>query len=189
MRVVMSRPETFNPEDPIYKDRIEFSNVEVVSLNPIKKGKEWHYHVRCKNCGKEYYKAKWTFGVYRCQCYKTINGAYNYQGYKGISSVYFKSCKSGAKSRNLEFSITKEDIWNKWIEQDGKCALSGLSIRIERNYKKLKTMTASLDRIDSSRGYTLDNIQWVHKDLNKMKTNYPNDYFIKMCKYVANNNK
>jgi hypothetical protein len=64
-----------------------------------------------------------------------------------------------------------------------------LSIRIERNYKKLKTMTASLDRIDSSRGYTLDNIQWVHKDLNKMKTNYPNDYFIKMCKYVANNNK
>ena len=50
-------------------------------------------------------------------------------------------------------------------------------------------MTASLDRIDSSRGYTLDNIQWVHKDLNKMKTNYPNDYFIKMCKYVANNNK
>ncbi len=57
----MSRPETFNPEDPIYKDRIEFSNVEVVSLNPIKKGKEWHYHVRCKNCGKEYYKAKWTF--------------------------------------------------------------------------------------------------------------------------------
>ncbi len=50
-------------------------------------------------------------------------------------------------------------------------------------------MTASLDRIDSTKGYTLDNIQWIHKDLNKMKMNFANDYFIKTCKLVAENNK
>ena len=50
-------------------------------------------------------------------------------------------------------------------------------------------MTASLDRIDSTRGYTVDNIQWIHKDLNRMKWNLPNDYFINICTLVANHNK
>ena len=52
---------------------------------------------------------------------------------------------------------------------------------------KSKT-TASLDRIDSSKGYTTDNIQWVHKDINIMKNDYGNDYFIEICKKVAKNN-
>lgn len=46
--------------------------------------------------------------------------------------------------------------------------------------------TASLDRIDSSKPYIIDNIQWVHKDINFMKRTYSHDYFIKLCKLVAN---
>ena len=48
--------------------------------------------------------------------------------------------------------------------------------------------TASLDRIDSKKGYIKGNLQWVHKDLNIMKNSYPNQYFIEMCKKVANAN-
>lgn len=182
------RKETFNPKTSL--EKIKFSNVTIISEIPQKKGKEYYYLVKCNNCNKEFLKAKWTFGVYRCQCYKTINGAYNYQGYKAISAVYFKSCKSNALKRNLEFNITKEDIWKQWLIQNEKCALSGLHLTIERNYKKMKEgMTASLDRIDSKKGYTIDNIQWIHKHLNKMKMNYDNQYFIDMCKLIANNNK
>lgn len=182
------RPSTFDPKKDF--DKINFSNVDIIDFNPVKKGKEYTYLVKCRNCGKEYYKARWTFGIYRCQCYKTVNGAYNYQGYKSISANYFRSCKSNAKKRGLEFNITKEDMWNQWLSQNGKCSLSGIILTIERNYKKMKEgMSASLDRINSKKGYTKDNIQWVHKDLNKMKLNYPNDYFIKMCIFVANNNQ
>lgn len=183
------KKSTFDPlsEDGLRK--IAFSNVTILDYNTVKKGKELWYKVKCNHCGKEFLKAKWTFGLYRCQCYKTVNGAYNYQGYKSISAVYFKSCKAGAGTRNFEFNITKEDMWQQWLKQEGKCALSGIPITIERNYKKMKEgMSASLDRIDSTKGYTVDNIQWVHKDLNKMKMNYPNEYFIEMCKLVANNN-
>lgn len=183
------RKETFNLNSESGQEKIKFSNVTILSEIPVKKGKELFYNVKCNNCGKEYLKAKWTFGKYRCQCFKTINGAYNFQGYKSISFIYFKSCKNGAKIRNLEFNITKEDIYNLWVKQNGKCALSGLDIKIERNYKKMKEgMTASLDRIDSTKGYTLDNIQWIHKHLNKMKMNFDNEYFIEMCKLVADNN-
>jgi len=181
------RTSTFDPLTD--QDKIDFSNVDILSIIPEKVGNEYHYRVKCRNCGKEWLKAKWTFGVYRCQCYKTVNGAYNFQGYKSISAIYFNSCKHGAAVRDFSFEITKEDMWQQWLKQDGKCALSGIPLTIERNYKKMKTMTASLDRIDSTKGYTTDNIQWVHKDLNRMKMNYDNQYFIDMCKLVANNNK
>lgn len=50
-------------------------------------------------------------------------------------------------------------------------------------------MTASLDRIDSSRGYEIDNIQWVHKDVNKMKMGLSQNEFIDICKIISKNNR
>ncbi len=46
--------------------------------------------------------------------------------------------------------------------------------------------TASLDRIDSSKGYTKDNIQWVHKHVNLMKHKFDQKYFVDICKLIAN---
>lgn len=107
--------------------------------------------------------------------------------------VYFSSCKAGAISRGFEFCITIEDMWNKFLEQDKKCALTGLPLNMERNYKMWKkdkeVMTASLDRIDSTKGYTLDNIQWVHKHINVMKMDLDQEYFIKLCKLVTKKSK
>lgn len=54
--------------------------------------------------------------------------------------------------------------------------------------KKFKLQTASLDRIDSQQGYNSNNIQFVHKDVNMIKQIYTQDYFIKMCKLVAEHN-
>lgn len=188
----MPKKSTFDPKSKDGKEKIKFSNVTIINDIPVMpEGKrEYHFLVKCNNCGKEFLKAKWTFGKYRCQCYKTVNGAYNYEGYKDISSAYYRTCKAGAKKRNLCFDISKKDIWEQWKLQEGKCALSGLKLKIERNYKKLyKTMTASLDRIDSSKGYTKNNIQWIHKDINKMKSNFDEKYFVKICKLISKNNK
>lgn len=78
-------------------------------------------------------------------------------------------------------TISIEYAWNLFLEQNRKCALSGQDIFIgDKQYG-----TASIDRIDSSRGYEEGNIQWVHKDINFMKRTYSMDYFIEMCKMVA----
>jgi len=45
--------------------------------------------------------------------------------------------------------------------------------------------TASVDRIDSSIGYVMGNIQWVHKDINKMKSDFSQELFIAWCGLVA----
>ena len=98
--------------------------------------------------------------------------------------------KSGRKSRvSLEFDFTIEDGWEMFQSQNGKCALSGIDIKFVKYGRSvkatLKSQTASLDRIDSSKGYTKDNVQWVHKDINRMKNVYSDEYFIEMCVGVA----
>jgi hypothetical protein len=54
--------------------------------------------------------------------------------------------------------------------------------------KRLYDGTASLDRIDSSKGYTLGNIQWVHKWVNLMKQDMTDQEFIEWCKTITNFN-
>lgn len=103
--------------------------------------------------------------------------------YKEISGKFFSSLKYGAKTRNLEVSITPENIYNLFIKQNKKCALSGVELTFVR--RKGFKQTASVDRIDSLKGYTKENIQIVHKDINKMKTNFTEDRFIEMCKLVS----
>ncbi len=82
-------------------------------------------------------------------------------------------------------TITIEYAWNLFIKQNKKCSLSGLPLIISNTSKY---STASIDRIDSSKGYEEGNIQWVHKDINFMKRMYSQEYFIAMCNKVAYTN-
>ena len=52
----------------------------------------------------------------------------------------------------------------------------------------MSNITASLDRIDSSKGYIEGNVQWVHKRVNLMKGNMSTENFIEWCNLVVKNN-
>jgi hypothetical protein len=84
--------------------------------------------------------------------------------------------------QRIPVNVSVGEAWDLFLKQDKKCALSGLPLTISG---ASRYNTASVDRIDSSRGYELDNIQWVHKDINFMKRTYSQDYFIGMCKMVS----
>jgi hypothetical protein len=60
---------------------------------------------------------------------------------------------------------------------NNRSALSGRYIEIDK--------TASLDRIDSSKGYITGNLQWLHKDINWMKNSFSQEDFIKLCRDVT----
>jgi hypothetical protein len=53
------------------------------------------------------------------------------------------------------------------------------------SYNVNKETTASLDRIDSSKGYIKTNVQWVHKKVNKMKQDTSVDEFKHYCKLIC----
>ena len=80
--------------------------------------------------------------------------------------------------------ITKEYIWDLFIKQNRKCALSGIELTFPLKNND-KSYNASLDRIDSSLGYIEGNVQWVDKTINIMKNKFNQTYFIELCKKVA----
>ena len=45
--------------------------------------------------------------------------------------------------------------------------------------------TASLDRIDSNKGYIKGNVQFISTAINYMKNNMSNEDTIKLCKIIA----
>jgi hypothetical protein len=109
-----------------------------------------------------------------------------YTGHENLSGSYWNSIKKGAEYRGLKLDITIKDAWNQFCKQGMKCALSGLPITLYKHYSSDRSQqTASLDRIDSSKGYVKGNIQWVHKDINEMKMDKKEDYFIFLCKKIA----
>lgn len=105
------------------------------------------------------------------------------------NSIYTKYIR-GALVRGLEWNIEPIQLYELFIKQEKKCALSGEPIKFadKQISHLLKTSTASLDRIDSNKGYTIDNVQWVHKDVNKMKWDLTQDRFIELCLKIGQKN-
>jgi hypothetical protein len=93
--------------------------------------------------------------------------------------------KNGNKVRKpKELTLTIQKAWDLFLEQRRNCALSGVTLTFPKKGKD-KSYTASLDRIDSSKGYVLGNVQWIHKDINIMKNKFDNEYFINVCREVC----
>jgi hypothetical protein len=90
-----------------------------------------------------------------------------------------------AKDRGLAFSVSIEDAWAKFEQQGRRCALSGVALSMTLHKAAYAMRTASLDRIDNAKGYTTGNIQWLHKDVNRMKGAFSTDRFIELCVSVA----
>lgn len=73
------------------------------------------------------------------------------------------SARSRSKKKGLECSITLKLLIDLWESQEGRCALSGIKIILPVKVadQKKSPFSASLDRIDSNKGYVPGNIQWV----------------------------
>lgn len=95
----------------------------------------------------------------------------------GNQQRVFNKFKKSAKSRGLNWNLSLEQMFESF---NGKCALTGWEISIG-----YKNETASLDRIDSCKPYSQDNIQWVHAMVNMCKNKYDQKKFVEMCVAIA----
>lgn len=107
-----------------------------------------------------------------------------WRGYGDISQACWGRIKNNAKSRGIQIELSIEEAWNVFLSQNSRCALSGVLLTFD-SLAACRDGNASLDRIDSSRHYTVDNVQWVHKMINRCKLEYSEQEFIEMCKRVA----
>lgn len=101
--------------------------------------------------------------------------------YKEISISYLNSIKQNSIKINREYNLSPEYLWELYINQNKKCFLSGIEICF-KNKLTNSEQTASLDRIDCSKGYVEGNVRWVHKWVNIMRSNFTDEEFIYFCK-------
>ncbi len=105
-----------------------------------------------------------------------------------ISAATFGRIKRCARTRGLAYEVSREYLWKLFIDQKRKCALSGVFLKFARNAAEARNgETASLDRIDSSKGYIEGNVQWTHKDVNMMKLDFSDGEFIGYCRKISQN--
>lgn len=177
--------------------RIELANQRFGKLTVLKRVAKTHPHETFKwlclcDCGKEKAISQSHLiqnKIVSCGCllHRTGKKHPNSKYIGDISGDRWANIRRMAKYRpsriDIEFTITAEDIWELFVTQKATCALTGIPLKIGAQRKD--ETTASLDRIDPTKGYTLDNVQWVHKDINYMKNVYDQNYFIEMCHKVA----
>lgn len=178
------------PDDLLNK---KFGKWEVIERTKNKEGKG-AWLCRCE-CGSEIVirgaalKAGRTKGCNRCHIKDTTKFE------TPIAGQFWRRIERGAKVRDIEFNITPEYAYDLFLKQNKKCALTGADLMIysgSNQYEKLIHETdnhASLDRIDSNKGYIIDNIQWVRKDINMFKGAFDQDKFIEMCQWISDYQK
>ncbi len=101
--------------------------------------------------------------------------------YQDIPNSRWTNTLRHAVAKGRRVDIDREFVWDMYLKQDKKCALTGWDILFHPTPQKT---TASIDRIDSKGGYTKDNVQLVHKLVNRAKVNYDEADFYDLCKAV-----
>lgn len=121
--------------------------------------------------------------AYRVQSSKDKNS-------KHVAAWYLTRVKQSAKKRGRLYDITLQDAEDQWVKQNGECGLTGLSLTPTSDFTYRSLLlgdinTASLDRVDSKKGYIVGNIEWVHKHVNVWKLDHSREYYIELSILVA----
>lgn len=92
-----------------------------------------------------------------------------------------------AERRNLTVEVTAQDLEAQWHRQKGICPYSGRTLTLPKTSADVRNpnYNASVDRIDSSKGYVRGNIQWVLTAVNFMKQNVGHDDFLSLCREIV----
>ncbi len=166
----------------------------IVEYDILHKKNKYYFLCSCLKCGKENVKKRCP-SVLRgttktCGCKKDMyvsnrgSKSYNWTGCGAISGSWMKKLRRQAKVRGYELNVSIEYLSSLYENQNKKCAYTDIDIVFGIVDDK-QSKTASLDRIDNTKGYVVGNVQWVHKKINLLKHTLSHKDFVELCKLVA----
>jgi hypothetical protein len=153
-----------------------------------KNGNKQHHlwEVECVECGERYVRQKQhvrnsKLGCSNCKGeLQSGTRSAHWRGGEFVPAHFVAKVKHGLerRSRTLTFDLSFDYLDALWLAQQGRCAYTGEELWFGRS--KVNG-NASLDRIDSALGYIEGNVQFVHKDINIMKWDFPESRFLELC--------
>ena len=145
------------------------------------------YTPQNKLSAEGYYYEHWqdekTF--YRNETKRKLNSKKRALTPKGRAMYMLKNCKQSFKERNIFFDLVLEDILP--AVEAGHCELTGLPFDFKPSKEKAKNPYApSVDRIDSDKGYTRDNVRVVLWAVNQALGECSDEEIIPILKALVN---
>lgn len=159
-------PENYNKEITCWSCK----ETKSIKLFPYRKQYKDNKEKRCKKCNNQNKIERKENHTIKQVIQEMITSARN---------SAFKREKNGRKSCGI-ITITVKDILDLKEKQNNKCIYSGRELIWKRNDNN----KASIDRINSNKGYTKDNIQLVNKLANQAKSNLTHKEFLKLVKDI-----
>jgi len=127
--------------------------------------------------------------TYQCKCCAKAESALRRETPEGFMNQLWTNLIGNAKRRGIEVHINKQDILDMYNSQEGLCNVTGLPMQKSSNtIQKRNPFAASVDRIDSAGGYTLDNIQMVCGRVNLMKLDGTSEDLEFWCSHIIKGN-
>ncbi|MFA6198972.1 MAG: hypothetical protein WC679_01035 [Bacteroidales bacterium] len=99
-----------------------------------------------------------------------------------IKTIYNR-LKASAKKRNIPFSLTVAQLYE--LSFPITCPILNIPLRFNRG--KLEDNSYSIDRVDNSLGYEIDNIIVISYKANRLKNNASNQELKQLSEFYCNN--
>ena len=141
-----------------------------------------YFKVKCE-CGKEGWRSSYALKTNKTKSCKSCSKSSNFKN--TFAHSYFRRIRKRAEKIKVNFDLNEDYLYDLYQKQKSKCNLSGVPIKFTNSWKSQSDQTASLDRIDNTKGYIKGNVQWVHKQINFMKGIMSQNTFIEMCNKVT----
>lgn len=169
------------------KPLADFPEIKAQSTHYRKKGTNHGTHEpRCKPC-KAAYAREW----------RKRHPAYRGSGklnsipkedrllVSAISDRLMQAKERAKKYGGAEPDIDRDYLYQLFKDQQGRCALSGVLMKIEKG----AIACLSLDKIKPELGYIQGNVQWVAWAVNRAKGDMEEAVFLDMCQQILDYQK
>lgn len=97
---------------------------------------------------------------------------------------FLRRARKSVIRKGRELDLTIEQLKIVWNSQSGICPYTGWVLEIPKSTECKKPNTASLDRIDSSKGYVFDNVQFVSVMANYAKSDFSHEEMKRFCQAI-----
>jgi len=157
----------------------------------VYKNKEKRWCRPCPSCNVEvsHLRRNYCIGAHTQlqTCIRCSNISNHPSGMVGCVRVsWYNSFEKSALTRGYGWCLTPEFVDTLHQQQRGLCIYSGLKIGWSLSGWD---HTASIDRINNDLGYTEENVQLVHKEINMLRGSLESEKFVELCKLVADKAK
>ena len=96
------------------------------------------------------------------------------------------AARTRARNNKWDFNLTKDFLLGLWRQQQGRCYYTNIELTYDGN--RLSS-ALSIDRVDSSFGYTEGNIVLCCRRVNEMKSNSTVEELVELCRQIVDINK